>query len=268
MPPREPLAVAVITLDEERNLARCLRSVAWADERLVVDCGSRDRTLEIARQHGATVHVRPWSGLVAQRNLALDLARHEWVLTLDADEWLDAEAAAAVRRALEAPGNAAFALRRRSAFSGALLRWAWGADWQLRLFRRDRGRFAGDRVHEFVRLDPGCRARRLPGTLLQLAYPTLGAHLRKLDRYTDLAAAGLAARGRRFSAWRLVLSPPAAFVKVLILRRGVLDGVRGWLVAAGSAYYTLLKYGKLWELQRAEDPELARLAADDTELQA
>ena len=257
MSSRAPLSVAVITLDAERDLERCLRSVDWAEERLVVDCGSTDGTLALATRLGATVHHQAWLGFAAQRNRALELARHEWVLTLDADEWLDAAAGNELRNALEACDAAGYELRRVSLFGGAFVRRAYGPDWQLRLFRRGRGRYIGDGVHERVELAPGSRVRRLGGALLHAAYGSIGEHLRKLDRYTDLAAAALHARGKRFSAWRLALSPPAAFLKVLVLRGGFLDGVRGWLVAGGAAHYALAKYGKLWELERAAKGETA-----------
>lgn len=256
MSAREAVSATVITLNEQANLARCLRSVAWADEIVVVDSGSTDRTLEIAEEHGARVFRQDWPGYVAQKNFALDRAAHRWVLSLDADEWVTAAGAAEIRRVLAAPAADGYAVNRRSAFAGAFLRGGWSPDWQLRLFRRDRGRFAGGRVHEAVCMDAGSRVDRLRERLPHHAYRSISDYVLRLDRYTTLAAATLRDQGRRPSWSRLLLSPPAAFCKTFILKRGYRDGVRGLLVAAGSAYYVLVKYGKLWEFDCAKDPEL------------
>jgi len=259
---REPLSVAVITLNEERNLARCLSSVAWAEDRVVLDAGSTDRTREIARDCGARVFEQPWRGFVRQKNDAVARTLHRWVLSLDADEWLTEAGTEELRRALQAPRADAFAFDRRSAFCGAFLRHAWSPDWQVRLFRKDRARFDGGLVHESLRLDPGARVERLGERLPHLAYRSIGEYVAKLDRYTDLAAASMHRDGERFRLSRLLLSPAATFFKLLVLKRGFLDGVRGVIVAGGSAFYVLAKYGKLWELERraaSGDPELEQL---------
>ena len=252
MATREPLSVAVITLNEEQNLDRCLESVTWADELIVVDSGSTDGTIRIAERHGARVLCEPWRGYVAQKNLSLDSATHTWVLSLDADEWLTEAGAAEVRRALEAPQLDAWAINRRTAFCGAFLRHVWSRDWQVRLFRKDRGRFAGGRVHESVRLTSGSRVGRLRHRLQHLAYRSMHDYVERMNRYTDLAAETLVERGRTAGIMRLLFSPPATFLRCYLLRLGILDGTRGLLVSAGSAYYVLLKYAKLWEASRTE----------------
>ncbi len=262
---REPLSVTVVTYNEARNLARCLESVAWAEERLVVDSGSHDATQEIARRCGARVLVQPWLGYAAQKNRALEAARHRWVLSLDADEWLDAEAARAIQEELAAARADGYRLRRRTAFCGAFVRFSWGRDEQLRLFRRDRGRFEGGSVHERVRLYPGSCVRSLPGTILHLSYRSLGDYVRRMDHYSALAAGDLRARGRRSGAAQLVLLPLAAFLKCYLWRGGFLDGLRGWLIAWGSAYTVLLKHGKLWEQQRGVAESFRRLVPPTAE---
>lgn len=249
-PSREPLSVVVITLDEERDVERCLDSVAWADELVVVDAGSTDRTRELAACAGARVVEQAWLGYAEQKNFAVEQARHDWVLSLDADEWLTPEGSDELRRVLAAPTAEAYALNRRNAFCGAFLRGAWTPDWQVRLFRRDRGRFGGGAVHESVQLQPGCRVERLRERLQHEAYASIGEYLRKLDRYTALAAESLHARGARFAWRKLLFSPPLTLLKVLLLKRAYRDGVRGWIIAAGSAFYVLLKQARLWELER------------------
>jgi glycosyltransferase involved in cell wall biosynthesis len=260
-----PLTVTVITLNERRNLDRCLQSVAWASERLVVDSGSEDGTLEIARRHGARVMTRSWSGYVNQKNFAADQARHDWVLSLDADEWLTDESADEIRAVLAAPQADAFAFRRVTSFSGAFVRRVWARDWQTRLFRKGRAAFAGGRVHESLRLEPGATVARMRAPLMHLGYRSIADYVERLNRYTDLAAADLAGQGVVPSHARLFFSPPATFAKLYLLRLGFLDGVRGLVVAAGSAFYVLVKYAKLWEAGRSVSAELEDAAGPTTE---
>ena len=265
MAEREALSVTVITLNEQENLPRCLESVAWADEVVVVDSGSTDRTREIAERFGARVHRRVWPGYVAQKNFAVDQASHRWVLSLDADEWLSESGADEIRTVLTTPKADGYAVNRRSAFAGAFLRGGWSPDWHLRLFRKDRGRFGGGHVHESVQMDEGCRVDRLTERLPHLAYRSISDYVQRLDRYTTLAAATLDESGRSVSWPRLLLSPPATFLKLFVLKRGYRDGVRGLLVAGGSAYYVLIKYGKLWERTRSTDPELREVLKPESD---
>jgi glycosyltransferase involved in cell wall biosynthesis len=263
---RQPLSVAVITYNEQRNLERCLTSVAFAEEIVVVDAGSTDRTRELAAAHGARVFDRRWTGYVEQKNAALERTSHPWVLSLDADEWLTAEGADEVRRVLAAPEAEAYAFNRLTVLSGGFVRHAWSPDWQIRLFRKDRARCAGGRVHESVRLERGARVGRLRSPMLHLSYRSLADYVERMNRYTDLAAATLEGRGPVRTGLRLLASPPAAFLKHYVLRRGFLDGVRGLVVSWGAAFHVLLKYAKLWELRRPAEPELVELAgatADD-----
>jgi glycosyltransferase involved in cell wall biosynthesis len=241
MPVREPLSVAVIARDEQRNLARCLGSVAWAEEIVVVDGGSKDATAEIARRHGARVVFRPWTGFVAQKNFALDQVGQAWVLSLDADEWLSSESSEEVREVLSDPRADAYAFNRLNAFCGAFLQRTWSPDWQVRLFRRGCGRFEGGHVHESFVPRPGTRVARLERRMPHLAYRSLGEYVERMNRYTDLAARSLVERGTGVSAWRMILDPPAAFLKSFVLRGGMRDGTRGFLASAGSSFQVLLK---------------------------
>jgi glycosyltransferase involved in cell wall biosynthesis len=260
-----PLTVTVITLNEGRNLDRCLRSVAWAAERLVVDSGSEDATLAIAERHGARIVTRPWPGYVEQKNFAVGQASHDWVLSLDADEWLTDESAEEVRAALVSPRADAFAFRRVTSFSGAFVPHVWARDWQTRLFRKGRAVFAGGQVHESLRLNRGATVVKMRAPLMHLGYRSIRDYVERLNRYTDLAASSLADDGVAPSRARLFLSPPATFAKLYLLRLGCLDGVRGFVVAAGSAFYVLLKYAKLWEASRTVSPELTAAAGSTPE---
>ncbi|HEX5042224.1 MAG TPA: glycosyltransferase family 2 protein [Candidatus Polarisedimenticolaceae bacterium] len=261
--PRATLSVVVIARNEERNLGRCLDSVSWAEERIVVDGESTDRTREVAAGRGARVLVQPWLGYRDQKNVAVDAATMDWVLSLDADEWLPQETAEEVRSVLEAPVAEAYGFSRVSAVSGAFLRHTFGRDRQTRLFRRGAARFAGGEVHERLALSGGTRTAMVRGPLLHRTYRSFSDYAARMNHYSDLGARGMA--GRPVSLLRLVLSPPAAFLKMYVLRGGFLDGLRGFVVAAGQAHYVLLKYAKHWEAQRRPDPEFARLVPPSPE---
>ena len=258
MADRPSISVAVIARDEERNIGRCLASVRWADEVVVVDSGSSDATVAIARRHGARVLVEAWRGYAGQKNLAVDRASHPWVLSLDADEWLGPEAEGEIRRAVGGGQGEAFAFVRISAFSGAFLRRTWRGDRPIRLFRRDRGRFGGGHVHESVRLASGTRVTTLDAPLYHLTYRSIADYVDRLNRYTSLAAQGLVEEGRAPRLARLLVSPVAAFLKHFIGRGGWREGVRGLVVASGSAWYVFLKYAKHWEASLPPDPDFVR----------
>ena len=255
--PRATLSVVVIARNEERNLGRCLDSVAWAEERIVVDAESTDRTRQVAERRGARVIVQPWLGYRDQKNVAVDAATMDWILSLDADEWLPAETAEEVQGALETPRADVYRFARNTAVSGAFLRHTYGEDLQARLFRRGGARFAGGEVHERLAPGAGARVARLHGPILHRTYRSFSEYAERMNRYSDLGARSMGERP--VSLLRLALSPPAAFLKMYVLRGGFLDGVRGLVVAAGQAHYVLLKYAKHWEGRRAPDPEFARL---------
>lgn len=248
-----PLSVCIITLDEEDNLPRCLASVqGLAAQVVVVDSGSRDRTREIARQAGAEVVERAFTGHVDQKQFALERARGEWVLCLDADEWLDDALRAAVQAVVERgapPEVDGFELDRRSLYLGAWIEHCgWAPEWRLRLVRLGRARWGGMDPHD--RLEVSGRVQRLAGRLGHRPYRSLADHVAKVNRYTDIMAARRHAAGLRPPAGALLLRPPARFLRMYLLRAGFLDGWRGLVVSAMGAYYVFLKYAKLraaWE---------------------
>ena len=248
-----PLSVAVIAFNEERNLARCLASVRFADDVVVVDSGSTDRTREIARREGARVVPAPWAGYVAQKSRAVGEARHLWVLSLDADEWLEPGAGDEIRSILANPSHAAYAFRRISGFSGAFLPRTWGPDRQVRLFRKDAARFEGGDVHESVRVDPPHTIGEVGAPLLHLTHRSVHEQVERLNRYSSLASRTAAASGRRFSIPRMLAGPPAAFVKMYLMKGGIAEGVRGFIAAANHAHYVFLKSAKLWDRTRPRD---------------
>jgi glycosyltransferase involved in cell wall biosynthesis len=245
------LSVALVTRNEEERLRACLESVAWADEIVVVDAESDDKTATIAREFTDRVVVRPWPGYAAQKNTALDLATGDWTLSLDADEIVSAELAADIARVLEADGPAdGYAVPRRNIFWGRWVRHGGlYPDWQVRLFRRGRGRFGTRAVHESVSVDG--RVERLTGHLEHRSYRDIGDFLARADRYATLAADEAVAQGRRVGVSALVLRPLGRFLGMYVAGRGFLDGWRGFLLASLYAYYVLIRSAKIWERTNA-----------------
>lgn len=246
------VTAAIITLNEERNLPRALASVRWADEIVVADAGSQDRTIELARTAGARTFTRAWTGYVDQKNYAAAQASHPWVFSLDADEACSDNLQSELAAWREAPedGRAGYFVPRLSWFLGRWIRHTdWRPDYQLRLFRRDQAHWQGGQVHESIRLSGP--AGHFHGDLLHYPYASLGEYIRKLDRYSLLAAQDQAARGRCCSPVRLLLSPPASFCRSYLLKRGFLDGTPGLIVSGLSALSKFLRLARLYELSRS-----------------
>jgi glycosyltransferase involved in cell wall biosynthesis len=252
--PVPTLSVILITKNESASIDACLASVAFADEWIVVDSASTDDTCERARAFGATVlSTNDWPGFGAQKQRALDRASGRWVLAIDADERVTPELAASIRRAVAAEasvGSGAYELSRLSSFCGRWIRHGdWHPDRVLRLFRRDRGRFSADRVHEHVIAEGA--VGRLDGELLHLTMPTLDDALAKMNRYSSEGAAQALAAGKRGGVAAALAHAAWAFVRCYGLRRGFLDGAAGFTVAAYIADGTFWRYRKMAELARS-----------------
>lgn len=248
-PPR--LSVVVIARDEEERIRACLESVAWADELIVVDAESQDKTASIARELTDHVVIRPWPGFAAQKNYGLDLARGAWILSLDADETVSPALRAEIEAIVGHDGpHEGYEVPRRNIVWGRWIRHGGlYPDWQVRLFRRGRGRFGERAVHESVQVTGA--VGRLGGHLEHHSYRDVADFLTRADRYSTLAAADWIAQGRRVHAWDFVLRPLGRFLGMYVLGRGFLDGWRGFLLAALYAYYVLIRSAKVWERTRA-----------------
>ena len=246
------LSVIVIAKDEEASIARTLESVAFADEVVVVDSGSTDRTVAIARELGAKVTMTAdWPGFGPQKNRALDLAHGDWVLSLDADEWLTAESAEEIRRVVGANAAevAAYRMPRRSSFCGRFLRHSgWWPDYVLRLFRRGRARFSDDMVHERVIADGKIETLSLP--IMHETFVDLEDLVDKMNRYSTHGARQLQREGKSSSLVEAIARALWAFFRTYVLRAGFLDGREGFMLAWATAEGTYYRYAKLMRLQR------------------
>jgi glycosyltransferase involved in cell wall biosynthesis len=240
-----PLSVTIIAKDEANRIEGAIRSVAFADEIVVLDSGSTDGTPAIARQLGAVVVETDWPGHVAQKNRALEHVRNVWVLSIDADERVSDELGDAIRRALERPDVFAFRVNRLSWWGGAPLRHGtWHPDWRARLFHKEHARWGGRDPHD--RLEVDGPTHDLRGVLEHHPYRSIAEHLRTVGEYSHIASARLAEEGVRAHWWDLAFRPPLHFAKAFLWKRGFLDGARGLIVAALGAVQVLLKWGRLY----------------------
>ncbi len=255
------LSVAIITHNEEENIGRTLASVSFADEIIVVDAESTDRTVEIAQSFNAKVFNLPWRGFSSQKNFALEQCTSDWILSLDADEELTPELATQIRHLLPSgPGYEAYFIRRRNLFLGKWIRHGgFYPDAKLRLFRREAADFTPmplfeDRpVHETIHFSG--RSATLDYDIIHHAYPTLASYLEHMDRYSTLGGQILVAKKRTSRSWpafvfNVMLIPQFNFIWNYFFRLGFLDGREGMLLNRYHAAYSSWKYAKAWEADR------------------
>jgi glycosyltransferase involved in cell wall biosynthesis len=245
------LSVTIITKNEAADIGEALRSVAWADERIVVDAHSSDDTAAIARRHADRVVVRDWPGYTAQKNYAASIASHDWILSLDADERVTPALAAEIRSLLAGVRpHAGYQIPRVTWHLGRWVRTTdWYPDFQLRLYDRRSAEWTGRYVHESVAVRGS--VGRLTGELQHFAYRDIADHLETIDRYTTFAARQMHESGRRAGFLDIACHPPLAFLRNYIARGGVRDGVPGLIISALNSYYVFLKLAKLHEIQLA-----------------
>ena len=254
LPSKASLSVVLITHNAAEQLARILDAVSWADEILVVDSGSTDGTVGVAKRLGAKVVSQPhWRGFGYQKNFALSRASGDWILVLDADEVVDPQLASEIQRVIDAPQGtdtvAGYAVQRVNYFCDVRLRFGlWRPVFLPRLFRKGRGRVSDDVVHERVIID-GLVAR-LEGSLHHYTSKSITDRIRKNDEYSNIIARVRYQAGRRVSLLQLLFIMPAVLFRDLVLRLGLLDGRAGIIVAVTGAFYDFSKYAKIWELQR------------------
>jgi glycosyltransferase involved in cell wall biosynthesis len=245
------LSAYVLTFNEEDKIREAVASITWVDEIVVLDSHSTDRTEQICREYTDKVHQCDFQGFGKLRNRALELVTHDWVLSLDADERATEELRDEIRTELaRGPRADAFFVPRKNFFLGRWIRHGgWYPDYrQPQVFNKHRMRYREDMVHEGFHLDG--RIGYLCGHVLQFPFRDLGQYLQKMSRYSTLMAEQMAQRGRKFRPHQLITHPLFTFVKMYGLRQGFRDGMPGLILALLYAYYTFVKYAKLWELTR------------------
>ncbi len=259
-PQRTRISACVIAKDEADRIDRCLASVAWCDEVVVLDSGSRDDTVERCRRAGARVIETDWPGWVRQKQRAVEAAANDWVFAIDADERVDEPLRAAIENlrdagALDRPGApAAWEVCRRVWFLGRWIRHGgWYPEWRARLFDRRRARWAGVDPHDRVEAD-GAVARITDGHLEHHTFRSFEDFVAKMNRFGTVSAREKDARGRRARLSDVVLRPPFRFFRMYVLRRGFLDGRAGYILARLASTSVFLKYAKLWDMQQASGP--------------
>ncbi|WII71784.1 glycosyltransferase family 2 protein [Bdellovibrio sp. 22V] len=244
-----PISLVIITLNEENHIERCIRSAPFADDVVVVDSFSTDRTVEIAEKCGARVFKEAWRGFGPQKAFATSQAKNPWVLSLDADEALSPDLAAEImQKFTDLDSEAGYLFPRKSFHLG---RWishgGWYPDYQLRLFNKDKSQWNSAALHEKVEVK---RTLKMKKDLLHWVFDDLSDQVRTNDRYSTLGAQQMVAKGKRFSYFKLIFKPWGKFVETYFFKGGFRDGLPGFIISVGAAYSLFLKFAKVWEMER------------------
>lgn len=245
------LSLVVITRNAEQHIADCLNSVPFAVDKVVLDNGSTDKTLEIAQRCGARIFSEEWRGYGPQKRRATELAKTDWVLSLDADEALSDGAQVELKEIFEQaamdPRIDAYKLPRLSFHMGQWIHHGgWYPDWQVRLYNRKRANWTNVQLHEKVEAKS---IARVQAPILHWVFKDLADQVGRNNRYSSLGAENFAKDGVQFSLFHLITKPWVKFIETYFLKKGFLDGVPGFVIAVGAAYSVFLKWAKLWEIE-------------------
>ena len=246
------LSVVIITYNEEKNIGRCIESVKEiADEIIVVDSYSTDRTKEIALQKGAAVKQEKFLGYIEQKNLALELASHNYMLSIDADEALDGKLARAIAAEKRHFHFKAYSMNRCANYCGRFIRHGlWYPDKKVRLFDKRIANWGGTNPHDRIELKEDARIKHLDGDILHFSYDTIEEHMVQSNNFTSISAVSMFEKGQRSNWMKILVNPFWTFLHGYFIRLGFLDGFYGFVIAVNSAHQTFLKYIKLYRLQR------------------
>jgi glycosyltransferase involved in cell wall biosynthesis len=251
------ISATIIAFNEEANIREACASLEWADEIIVVDSGSTDKTCDVAAACGARVINKDWPGFAAQKQFATDQAAHNWIFSLDADERVSEELKASIAELSKRDETKladGYRIPRRSYYQGRWIKGGgWYPDWQLRLFRKSRGRWQPRRIHESVKMDSNARVEKLGGDILHYSVRDSAHHHRMIgERYAPLAAQQMFEEGRRTSHLKIATAAPAAFLRSYLLKGGFRDGLAGLSIAGFAAHHAFLKHLMLWEKQKGQ----------------
>src|SRR3972149_4294214 len=246
---KKPVSVCIITYNEEHNIRRCLESVKWANEIMVIDSRSTDKTVEICREYTNKIILQDFPGNIEQKNYAIDQAKYDWVFCIDADEEVSQQLQHEIMGVLEDDHlkKVGFYVPRKTEYLGEWVTFGrWYPDYKLRLFDHRYGRWGGENPHDRVEINGP--TSRLKGDLLHRTYRDLTHHLQVINKYTSIAAGQKYAKGIRFPLIRGFFSSLFYFFDSFFIKRGVFHGARGLILSTIGSYYVFLKYAKLWEL--------------------
>ena len=251
---RPRVSTVTITLNEERNVGPCLESLAWADEIIIVDSYSSDKTVEVCQQYTSKIYQRPWPGFGAQKNFGIDQALSEWILIVDADERITDSLRDEIKDVLSTHSTdmVGYHIPRRNFWYGKWIRWAgMYPDYQLRLFKKSAGRYNDVAVHENLILNG--RTGFIKNPMIHITERRLSDHMRKFMQYTTLAAHEKAKKRTKVSMLDLGFKHIMTFLKSYLLRQGFRDGIHGFIISVLAGMYTFVKYAKLWEMNQRRD---------------
>ena len=246
------LSITIITKNEERNIRRCLDSIQWAEEVVIVDSGSTDQTLAICKSYNCRIIHAEWLGFGKTKQLAVNETTHDWVLSIDADEVITPELQSAIQSVLKNPKADGYQIKRESFYLKRKIKYSgWQNDYPLRLFNKRKGQFNDAPVHESVIIDK-THLDTIEAPLLHYPYPSVASHINKINLYTSLGAEKLYKQGKQSSLLYALVSGWVKFIKMYLLKSGFLDGKEGFILALLSGFSSTLKYAKLWSLQRTK----------------
>jgi glycosyltransferase involved in cell wall biosynthesis len=243
-----PISVYVLTFNNLRTIERCLKSLRWAEELVVVDSGSTDGTYEICQRHTDKLYQREFQGHRDQYQYAADLTTHQWIMFVDADEEVPQELVEEIGRMLkdDAKGVDGFFIYRRTYYLGKWIRYGgWYPDGEIRLYRRDKGRWEGG-LH--AKIVVGGKVSVLKNKYLHYTYRDISDQIQTIDRYSNIAAQDMAESGKKFCLLKLLFHPPFRFIKEYLFKSGFRDGLPGLIITVSTMFYVFIKYAKLWEI--------------------
>jgi glycosyltransferase involved in cell wall biosynthesis len=244
-----PVSVYVLTYNNRRTIERCLESLRWAEELVIVDSFSTDRTYELCQQYTDKAYQQEWKGHRDQYQFAANLTTKDWIMFVDADEEVPPELVGEIRTELSRKPNAfdGFFVYRRTYYLGKWIRYGgWYPDGEIRLYRRDKGRWEGG-LHAKVVVNG--KVGTLKNPYLHYTYRDISDQIRTIDKYSQIAAEDLVREGKKFSLFKLLFHPPFRFIKEYLFKSGFRDGLPGLIIIASTMYYVFIKYAKLWELE-------------------
>lgn len=255
------ISAVIIAFNEEENIAAAIQSIVWADEILVVDSESTDKTRAIAESSNAKVLTKKWQGFSKQKQFAVDNAAHDWIFSLDADERVSDLLRSEILKLKNQPENSLASGYKIPRITFYMNRWirhgGWHPDWQLRFFNRTKGKWKDVLIHESVQMQEGGRIGKLSGEILHYSIPDAAYHNRMIaNRYAPLAAEQMFARGRKTSPVKVFTAGLTAFLQTYFLKLGFLDGLAGFCIARFAAHHAFLKHILLWEMQKSSKSKI------------